>query len=602
MSGKHLIGCLLVPLALALTPLVQAQASSVPPAQSASAPVTVAAQLRRLTDAYFIEDLRLNPLYAPAKGVAQFNAQFGDYLSDDYLQAQQALERRYLQQVEQLDRRQLSEADRLSYDAFVYARRTAIRGFAYPYWLLPLSQEVNKAVDVSMQASGDLIYPFETAADYRAFLSRLEGMAAWADKARERLREGSGKGITLSREVAQATATQVLDLVSSDPLASVYAKPLERLPAAIPAQEQARLREAYRDSISRIVNPALQRLGQFLRDDYKARSTLGWNGLPDGSAWYQYLSDQQTSTDMPVEQIYTRGLQEVARIRAEMDAIRAEVGFQGDLPAFFKHLLNDPQFVWRDPKQQMVAFRQIAGQVDSRVPQLFARTPRTAMEIRRVPVEREETDGSAWYSQGSGDGRTPGVFFVNTRPGLGLFKWEMEANYIHEAVPGHHFQISLKQEQTDLPDFRRYLECNGFEEGWALYVESIGPELGVYRDPLQRFGKLNNEMLRALRLVVEPGLHLKGWSIVRAQQYMAENSALTPDYIEYEVLRYLANPGQALSYKVGQLSISDLRREASEQLGSHFDVRQFHDRLISNGTLPLQVVRQSVGDWVASQR
>lgn len=602
MCGKQLFGLLLVPLILNLSPLAQAvQAATPQVVASTPGSQQAAAELRRLSDAYFLEDLRLNPLYAPAKGVNQYNGEFGDYLSDDYLQAQQALERRYLQQVEQLDRSQLSAAERLSFDAFVYARRTALQGFAYPFWLLPLSQEVNKASDVAMQASGDLIYPFDSAADYRAFLGRLEGLARWADQAVVRLGQGSQQGVTLPREVALATAEQVQGLISAEVEASEYAKPLQRLPASIAAGEQAQLREAYRRTISQVLNPALQRLASFLRDDYRSRTSLGWSALPKGGDWYQYLSDQQTSSNMPVEQIFQRGEQEVARIRAEMDAIRREIGFKGDLPALFQHLLNDPQYVWQDPQQQMAAFRQIAARVDSRVPQLFGRTPRTPMEIHPVPAAREDTDGTAWYSQGSADGRQPGVFFVNTKPGLGLFKWEMEANYIHEAVPGHHFQISLKQEQQDLPTFRQYLECNGFEEGWALYVESIGRELGVYQEPLQRFGQLNNEMLRAMRLVVEPGLHVKGWSIAQAQQYMRDNSALTPDYIEYEVLRYLANPGQALSYKVGQLSISDLRGEASAQLGTRFDVKSFHDQVIGSGTLPLQVLRQSVHDWLASQ-
>jgi uncharacterized protein (DUF885 family) len=601
MRPMQLAGLLLLPATFALCLTAQAVEQANNPVAVTAAQVPNA-QLRQLVDEYFVQDLALNPLYAPAREVNGYNSQFGDYLSDDYLRAQKALESKYLARAQAINRQQLSEAGRVTYDAFVYSRQMTLKAHDFPFWLLPVTQEVNKANDLAMQASGDLVYPFDSTRDYQDFLARLDGFSQWVDRAIARMQEGGSKGIALPRELADATAEQLQGLVSATVTDSQFYLPVKRFPESISAAERERLSSAYADKVEKVVNPALTRLANFLRHDYQVRKTLGWSHLPNGQAWYQYLSDQQTTSNLPVEEIFTRGEAEVARIQREMEAIRQELGFKGNLQAFFHSMLNDPQYMWSDSAGQLQAFNKISAQVDKAVPKFFSQTPKTPFAIKPIPPAREDTDGSAWYSAGSPDGKTPGVFFVNTKPGLGLYKWEMETTFIHEAVPGHHFQISMKQEQQDSPKFRQFLECNGFEEGWALYVESIGGELGLETDPLQRFGKLNSEMLRAMRMVVEPGLHVKNWSIAQAQQYMQEHSALTPDYIEYEVLRYLANPGQALSYKVGQLTISDLRSQAQAALGDKFDLRLFHDNVINTGTLPLAVLSQKSRDWIDTQR
>lgn len=369
---------------------------------------------------------------------------------------------------------------------------------------------MNKASDVAMQASGDLAFPFDSAKDYQDFLERLEGLSLWADRAILRMREGGRKGIALPREIADATAEQVQGLVSAKPQDSQFFLPVTRFPDELSKAEQEQLSNAYSRKIKAVVNPALTRLANFLKNDYAVRETLGWKDLPNGGAWYQYLSNQQTTTNLPVAGIFNRGEKEVARIQGEMEAIRQEVGFKGDLNAFFNELLNNPTYSWTDREAQLKEFQRISDQVNSAVPSLFSQTPKTPFAIKPIPAAREETDGRAWYSAGSLDGTTPGVFFVNTKPGFGLCKWEMETTFVHEAVPGHHFQISMKQEQQNVPKFRQFLEGNGFEEGWALYAESIGSELGLESEPLQRFGKRNSEMLRAMRMVVEPGLHMHG--------------------------------------------------------------------------------------------
>ncbi|MCL6264345.1 DUF885 domain-containing protein [Craterilacuibacter sp. RT1T] len=601
MHITSLSALLLLPFIFSIALPAQANGQTTNTGIEKTSPVS-SSQLRKLVDEYFQQDLALNPLNAPAYGVNSSNAKFGDYLSDNYLQAQQALEKKYLNLVQAINRSTLSSDDKISYDAFIYGREMTLKSFDYPFWYLPLNQEVNKANDLAMQASGDLIFPFNSTQNYDDFLSRLDGLSLWIDHAIICMQKGSTKGIALPKEIANATADQIQNLIVANPRQSEYYKPILRLPATIPQTEKKRLASAYQQKIRNVVNPALSRLERFLRKDYQTRTTIGWHQLPNGENWYQYLSQQQTTSDLSVDEIFTTGEREVARILSEMDAIRREVGFKGDLKAFFKALLHDPKYQWRNRQAQMATFHHINERVEKALPALFSLRPKTELKIKPIPPAREKTDGGAWYSAGSADGKTPGVFFINTKPGFGLYKWEMEANFVHEVSPGHHFQISLKQEQQNVPKFRQYMAHNGFEEGWALYVESIAQELGLLNDPLQRFGRLNNEMLRALRLVVEPGLHTKGWTIEQAQQYMLDRSALTPDYVQYEVLRYLANPGQALSYKVGQLSISKLRRDASATLGTNFDLRSFHDNVINSGTLPLAVLDKKMKNWVATQQ
>ena len=558
---------------------------------------TADTHFRQTVDEFFIRDAALNPLYAPAKEVNQYNARFGDYLSDDYLAAQKALEQQYLALVQKMDRKALNAENQLSYDAFIYARETAIKGFDFPSQYLPLTQEVNKVSDLAMQASGDLVFPFETVKDYEDFAARMSDFSHWADLAIERMKQGSAKGIAQPRPVVDATVELMRGLVSSKVKESKFYSPVQRFPKTISAADRVRLEKLYRKTVQTEVTPAIQRLVNYMSTQYKPREGLGWKDLPNGSAWYQYLSDAQTSTNLSVDTIAQRGEAEVERIYRQMNEAKEAAGFKGSLKDFMQDLSTNKKYQWTQRAKQMAAFKAIDQRLDDSIPKLFNHLPRTKLEIKPVPPEREEIDGAAWYSAGTADASKPGVFFVNTKPGLGLYTWEMESNYVHEARPGHHFQISLKQEQQNVPQFRKFAEINGFEEGWALYVESICQELALCQDPLQRFGQLNNEMLRAMRLVVETGLHTRNWSLDQAKKYMADHSALSKDYIDYEVVRYLANPGQALSYKVGQLSISDMRAQAKQKMGANFDVRSFHDQVISTGTLPLAVLEHKIHRW-----
>lgn len=559
------------------------------------------AEFALLADDYFRANLALNPLDAASYGVHDYDDQFGDYLSDDYLQRQRALEQHALDRARTINRLALDPAQRLQLDSFLYSRKMALKAFDFPFWYFPATQEVNPAVTLASQAAGDMQQPFTTVADYDAFLRKLDGFGRWSAQAIHRMQQGVTKGYALPRPVVIATATQMRSYVSARVEDSVFWTPIRQLPVSFSAADRQRLTRAYRQAIRKVVNPAFRSYANYLDSSYPARKTLGWRELPHGKEWYDYLVAQQTTVDVSPDALFRHGEQEVARILREMEDIRRQVGFKGSLKAFWKSLLNDPKYKFRQPADIFADQVRLKKLVEAQIPNFFSRTPRTSLQMKPIPKAREETDGGLWYQAGSADGRTPGIYWVNTRPDMALYTWETEANFLHEAIPGHHFQISLKQEQRDVPAFMRYSNFNGFEEGWALYVESLGPEMGLTRTPLQAFGRLNNEMLRALRLVVEPGLHTRGWTIQQARQYMLDRSALTPDYVDYEVVRYLANPGQALSYNVGKQTIRQLRQEAEQQLGSRFDLRAFHGQVIDTGTLPLSVLQQKIRHWVATQ-
>ena len=587
-------------------------AISAPEALARQEAVTLAGEMQQeqdaytrffqLANAYFHANLALNPLDAASSGVHDFDDRFGDYLSDGYLRQQKSLEQKYLLLAQALPKETLTREQQLQLESFIYSRQIALKGFDFPFWYFPATQEVNPAAILASQASGNMSQPFESVADYDAFLRKINGFEEWVRLAIERMNEGVAKGYALPRPVADATAEQMRSYVSARAEESLFWAPIRALPEHFTEEERQRLTRSYREAIDKIVNPAYQRYADFLTRDYKARATLGWVDLPNGAAWYQYIVEQQTTIGIPYDTLYVRGQKDVARIVREMDRIRVRVGFKGDLKAFWKALLEEPQYKFDTPEMIFADQQRIQRAMEQVALQFFNRTPNTPMVLKAIPKAREESDGTLWYQAGSADGREPGIYWVNTRPDMALYRWESESNFLHEAIPGHHFQISLKQEQKGVPEFMKYSNFNGFEEGWALYVESISTEMGFAKDPLQDFGRLNNEMLRTLRLVVEPGLQAKGWSMEKARQYMLEHSALTPEYVDYEVLRYLANPGQALSYNVGKDTIRALRQEAETALGERFDVRRFHEQVIGSGTIPLASLQYKIRGWIETQK
>jgi uncharacterized protein (DUF885 family) len=375
------------------------------------------------------------------------------------------------------------------------------------------------------------------------------------------------------------------------------------MPRDFSARDRRRISDAYAAALNTEVLPAYSRLADFIEKNYlpAARTTVSWSDLPDGQAWYRWRIRAATTMDMPPDEIHRLGLAEVARIRGEMLSVKNQVGFKGDLDAFFKFLEDDPQFYFSNEDELLNAYRGIKQRIDATLPKLFADFPKADYEIRAVEAFRAESAAGGSYQAASADGKRPGIFYINTHNLKAQPRFGLETLSLHEASPGHHFQTSIQQELTDLPRIRRFNGYVSYSEGWALYAESLGKELGVFTDPYQWYGRLSDEMLRAMRLVVDTGLHSKGWTREQAIQYMLDNSSLAESDVTAEVERYIVWPGQALGYKLGQLHISALRARAQSQLGPLFDVREFHSQILRDGALPMDVLTAKVDRWIASK-
>jgi uncharacterized protein (DUF885 family) len=379
---------------------------------------------------------------------------------------------------------------------------------------------------------------------------------------------------------------------------------VKKFPEGIAPADQARLRAAHAQVIRDEIRPAYSRLRDFLSSEYlpAAREGAGLVHMKSGPLLYDYLIEQNTTLPLAADAVHQLGLREVARIRSEMESVKTKVGFKGSLAQFFEHLRTSEKYQPPSKEWLRERYEEVGKRVDARIGELFALTPKSALEIRPVPDYREKTDAAGSYNSGTPDGTRPGVFYYNTYDLPSRFTWGIETLYLHEAVPGHHFQISLAQENEALPNFMRFGGNTAFVEGWALYAETLWDELGVETDPLQRFGGLNDEMLRAMRLVVDTGIHSKGWSRDQAIKYMLDNSSMGKTDATAEVERYIAMPGQALAYKLGQLKILELRARAEKALGSRFDIRAFHAQVLDSGALPLTVLEAKIDRWIAAQR
>ncbi len=385
---------------------------------------------------------------------------------------------------------------------------------------------------------------------------------------------------------------------------STFYGPVRKFPEGIPAAEQARLRVAHAAAIREEIRPALIRLRDFLKNDYlpAAREGVGLVHMNGGPQLYRFLIEQNTTLPLQADDVHELGLREVARIRTEMESIKNRVGFKGTLAKFFQHIRTDPKFKPKSKEWMTSRYYEIGRTVESRIGALFSTLPKGKLEIRPVPAYREKTDAGGSYQQGTPDGSRPGVFFYNTYDLPSRTTPGMETLYLHEGAPGHHFQISLAQENEALPKFMRFGGNTAFVEGWALYAETLWDELGMGTDPYQRYGGLDDEMLRAMRLVVDTGLHAKGWTRDQAIKYMLDNSAMGKTDATAEVERYIAIPGQALAYKIGQLKILELRARAEKALGNRFDIRAFHEQVLGTGALPLPVLESKLDSWIASRR
>jgi uncharacterized protein (DUF885 family) len=607
-SAAILLACATVlPARAGVDPAANPAASAEPaaaPAAMAGGRAEESRRLHEILDAYFEEYLVLNPMLATSIGDSRYNDRYEVQISPAWRARFESLERSYLERVKGIDHGQLGPEDRISYEVFKSARETEIEGLRFPTWLVPLNQFYSVPNSFVQLGSGGGLQPFRTVKDYDDFLKRVDGLVAWTDQAIVNMREGAAKGYTLPRVLAERVLPQLASQVVARPEDSLYWGPVKNMPASFPEADRTRLTAAYRAMIETKVFPAYRRLHDFMRSEYlpKCRETVGLGALPDGKAWYEYNVREITTTDYTPAQIHEVGLREVARIHAEMRKVMQQVGFEGDLDAFFEFMKTDPRFFYDSAPALIQGYADIKNRVDPNLPRLFEILPKADYEVRAVEPFREKSASGGQYQAASEDGSRPGIFYANAYDLKSRPKWAMEALSLHEGNPGHHFQISIQREQQGLPRFRRFGGYTAYSEGWGLYAESLGKTLGMYQDPYQYFGMLEGELWRAIRLVVDTGLHSKGWTRQQVLDYMDANSAAGEARRVSEAERYMAIPGQALAYKLGQLKIQELREKAERELGPRFDVRKFHTVVLAHGALPLHVLQGEVERWIAGQR
>jgi len=604
MRSRALLAAVGAALLSACAAQAPAPAERAAPEASVAAVQSEAQRLDALVEAYFEDQLQLRPLLATSIGDKRYNDQYPVSISPEFRAKAEQLERDYLARVQQVDPSRLSGQDLLSYQVFKSAREREIEGFRFPSHLIPLNQFYSAPNGFAQLGSGNGMQPFETVQDYENFLKRVDGFVAWVDQAIVNMREGVQKGYTLPRVLAERVLPQLQAHVVAKPEDSVFFGPIRKLPGSFSDADRERLAAAYREAIETRLVPAYQRLHDFIRDEYlpRTRTTVGLDKLPDGAAWYAYRVQEMTTTDLTPAQIHDIGLAEVKRIHAEMRGVMQQVGFEGTLAEFFVFLNNDPQFFWPTREALIQGYVDIKHRVDPQLPKLFETLPKADYEVRAVEPFREKSAAGGSYQAASEDGSRPGIFYANAYDLKARPKWAMEALSLHEGNPGHHFQISIAREQKDLPRFRRFGGYTAYSEGWGLYAESLGPDLGMYSDPYQYFGRLEGELFRAIRLVVDTGLHSKGWTREQVLEFIDANSATSDARAVAETERYIAIPGQALAYKIGQLKISELRARAEQALGPRFDVRKFHTAILADGALPLDVLEEKVDRWIATQK
>lgn len=561
-------------------------------------------ELAAFFEAYWERNNQLYPLDATTQGDNRYNDQLPNDQTQAFRDTLGAFYGRSLAGLKRFDRATLTPTDRDSYDIFEYEMNTRLEGLKYPTWMLPFTQFGGLPLTLGQFGSGEGIQPFKTVQDYDAWLGRVRGFTVWTDSAISNFRRGMKAGVVLPKSLVVKMVPQMRDLVVTDAAKSLFYGPINRFPKDFSATDKKRLTSAYQEAILTQLVPAYRRMGDFLEKEYlpKARTTTGLQDMPGGPAMYRYLVKYWTTTDQTPEQIHQTGEREVARIRQEIEHIKDSTGFKGDLAAFFTYLRTDKRFMpYKKPEEVLNTFRGFLARIEPNLKQMFGRTPKTKFEIRQTEAFRAAS-ASIEYNQGAADGSRPGIFYVpivdattfNTTSG-------MESTFLHEAIPGHHYQISLQQENPELPRFRRFAWYGAMGEGWALYTESLGRELGLYKDPYMYTGALGDEVHRAIRLVTDVGMHAQGMTREQAIAYSLANEPISDEGATAEIERYMAVPGQALSYKVGALKIRELRAKYEKQLGPKFNLAAFHDALLEGGVMPLAVLEKKMDAWAAGQ-
>ncbi len=555
--------------------------------------------LHSLFDAEWERGLRENPVGATYIGDHRFDDKWPD-LSPAALRASYEGDKAVVAALDRIDPQQLTPEDRLNRDLFRRQFQANIDTYDYGSQYTPLSQRSGLT---SMHRMADVVV-FNTVKDYEQWLSRIGTIDKLVDQNIALMSEGVQRGQVPPKIIMQRVPPQLDKQIVTDPTQSPFYEAFRKMPDSIPAAEQARLQAAARDAITKTVVPSYTKLKQYVVDDYlpQARETVGLWDTPKGEARYAELARFYTTTRLTPDEIHEIGLKEVARIRGEMMQVIAKTDFKGGFDEFLTYLRTDPKFRYTDPKDLLQAYEAMAKRVDPKLPQYFGKLPRMPYGVRQIAEQVAPDTTTAYYQGPAMDGKRAGYYYVNLYKPEERPKYEIPVLTIHEAVPGHHLQIALAQELGELPKFRRDFEATAFVEGWALYSESLGEEMGFYEDPYDKFGQLTYEMWRAVRLVVDTGLHHKHWTRQQAIDYFKANAAKTELDIINEIDRYIGNPGQALAYKIGELKIKQLRGEATARLGDQFDIRAFHDVVLGSGAIPLDVLEANVHRWIEATK
>ncbi|SJZ62058.1 DUF885 domain-containing protein [Sediminibacterium ginsengisoli] len=558
-------------------------------------------ELAALFDTYYEDRLQLFPVEATLNGDERYNNLLYIDFTDSYRKKLKEFYSTNLTYLTRFNRDYLNANDQLSYDIFKREMQINIEGLSYHDNYMPLNQFQSMHLLFAQLGSGTVIQPFKTVKDYNDWLQRASVFPAYADSAIVYFRKGMKEGTVLPKKLVEKMIPQ-MRAMDTTVTASVFYGPVTNLPASFSAADKASLTTAYTKLIQEQLAPAYRRLADFLQTEYlpAARTTTGISEIPDGKKFYRFLIRQQTTTDKTSEEIYNTGLSEVQRIKEEMERVKTETGFTGDLAAFFNYMKTDHRFTpYKTAGEILAAFDSIHQTMNPYLKKLFGLKPKTPFEIRQTEAFRAAS-ASAEYNQGGADGTRPGIFYIpildptqfNTTSG-------MQSLFLHEAIPGHHYQISLQQENKQLPRFRRFGGNNAYAEGWALYCESLGSELGLYKDPYQYMGALGDEMHRAIRLVVDVAMHTKGMTREEAIAYMMANEQISEEGATAEIERYMSIPAQALGYKIGALKIRELRSRYEKMGGEKFKLSAFHDAILKDGNMPLNILEKKMDKWAA---
>ena len=559
-------------------------------------------KINEVFENYYQENLKLYPLNATRQGDIRYNDFLPNNLTDEFRNKEKIYYLNYVNQLNKFDDNKLNEDDKLSKKVMLWECTRNLERLDFNEHLTPINQMWTLQLDIGQFAAGLSAQPFKTIKDYNNWLKRIDDYLLWLKSVEDRMREGIENGHVLPKSLIKKVIPQLEVILNPDLNLNLFYSPIRQFPSFFSDKEKSTLKKDYKNMVLNKIIPAYKVLHEFMKNEYLkfGRDSSGIDALENGLNYYNYSIKLYTTTNMTADEIHNLGLSEVGRISSEMESIKDKVGFKGDLKSFFNYVRELDQLIpFNEPSQVIDNFNSIHLKMMPQVNSLFGLQPKTSFEVRRTEAFREKS-ASAQYNSGSLDGTRPGIFYVPI-PNVDKYNFFSDEDlFLHEAIPGHHFQISLQQENQSLPSFRKSLWYSAYGEGWALYSESLGTELGLYDDPYQYFGMLSAEMHRAIRLVVDTGIHTKGWSREEAIQYSLDNEAESEASITSEIERYMANPGQALSYKIGQLKIRELRSKAEKKLDEKFDIKIFHKKVLESGCIPLELLEEKIEKWISS--